>query len=229
MKPVIAIPLAGTQPFRKYMNSRYVMSLNRAGAKARWIPLDDPNIIEIMLACDGLLLPGGGDIDPKYYGQIRTEKCGKPFPLRDKVEMQMLESFIPTGKPILGICRGEQVMNVFFGGTLHQCIKDTQKCSHSNNPCKYRGIHDVTITPGTKLHQILDIDHTSVNSMHHQAADQVGEDVIVSAVSEDGFIEAIEKRDHPFCIGIQWHPEHMSKRVKRQRKIFKAFVNACIK
>jgi len=229
MKPVIAMPLAGTQPFRKFMNSRYVMSLNRAGAKVRWIPLEDPNIIEIMMECDGLLLPGGGDVDPKYYGQLPTEKCGKPFPLRDKVEFEMLEKFISTGKPILGICRGEQVMNVYFGGTLHQCIKATQRCSHSNNPSKYKGIHGINITPGTKLHQILEIEYTSVNSMHHQAVDSVAEGVVVSAVSEDGFVEAIEKPDHPFCIGIQWHPEHMSKRVKRQRKIFTAFVNACKK
>ena len=97
MKPVIAIPLAGKQPFRKYMNSRYVMSLNSAGAKALWIPLEDPDIIEKILRCDGLLLPGGGDIDPKYYGQTMSEKCGKPFPLRDEVEFKMLEAFLPTG------------------------------------------------------------------------------------------------------------------------------------
>ena len=69
MKPIIAMPLAGMQPFRKFMNSRYVMSLNRAGAKVRWIKLEDPDIINIMMECDGLLLPGGGDVDPKYYGQ----------------------------------------------------------------------------------------------------------------------------------------------------------------
>lgn len=227
MKPVIAIPLAGKDPFRKYMNSKYVKSLNRAGAKVRWIELANPDIIDIMLQCDGLLMPGGGDVDPKYYGQTITEKCGKPFPLRDEVEMKMLEAFLPTGKPILGICRGEQVMNVFMGGSLHQDIKGTQTCSHSNNPCKYKGIHGITVAEGTKLHDILGLTHLDVNSMHHQAVDAVGNGLVATAVSEDGFIEAIEKPDHPFYIGVQWHPEHMSKRTKRQRSIFTAFVNAC--
>lgn len=227
MKPVIAIPLAGRDPFRNYMNNKYVQSLNRAGAKVLWIELTDPDIIEKMLRCDGLLLPGGGDIDPKLYGQAATEKCGKPFPLRDAVEMKMLEAFLPTGKPILGICRGEQVMNVYFGGTLYQDIKGTQKCSHSNNPCRYKGIHSVTLAEGTKLYDILGIARLDVNSMHHQTADTVGNGLVVSAMSEDGFIEALELPSHPFCIGIQWHPEHMSKRTKRQRNIFTAFVDAC--
>ena len=227
MKPVIAMPLAGHDPFRKYMNSKYVQSLNRAGAKVRWIELDDPQIIEKMLACDALLLPGGGDVDPKRYGQTATAKCGKPFPLRDEVEMKMLEAFLPTGKPILGMCRGVQVMNVYFGGTLIQDIKGTQKCSHSDNPCRYKGIHGITLTEGTKLQSILEMTRLDVNSMHHQVAEAVGNGLTVAAVSEDGYIEALELTSHPFCIGVQWHPEHMSKRTKRQRKIFDAFVAAC--
>lgn len=227
LKPVIAIPLAGRDPFRNYMNSKYVQSLDRAGAKAYWIELGDPDIIEKMLLCDGLLLPGGGDMDPKYYGQVPTEKCGKPFPLRDTVELKMLEAFLPTGKPFLGICRGEQVLNVFCGGTLLQDIKGIQRCSHSDNPCRYKGIHRVTVSEGSRLHDILGLNGMDVNSMHHQVVDAPGIDLIVSAVSEDGFAEAVEMPSHPFCIGVQWHPEHMSKRSRRQRRIFDAFVSAC--
>lgn len=227
MKPVIAIPLAGRDPFRNYMNSKYVQSLNRAGAKVLWIELADPEIIPKMLQCDGLLLPGGGDVDPKYYGQAISEKCGKPFPLRDEVEMKMLEAFLPTRKPILGICRGEQVMNIYCGGTLYQDIKGMQKRSHSNNPFRWKGIHQVTLTESSKLHDILGVSRFEVNSMHHQAVDTIGNGLIVSAMSEDGFVEAIEMPSHPFFLGIQWHPEHMSKRTKRQRQIFSAFVEAC--
>lgn len=227
MKPVIAIPLAGRDPFRNYMNSKYVQSLNRAGAKALWIPLEDPQIVEKSLQCDGLLLPGGGDMDPKYYGQSMTDACGKPFPLRDEVEWKLLAAFLPTRKPILGICRGEQVLNIFFGGTLYQDIKEIQKCSHSDNPSRSKGCHGITIAEGTRLHAILGKKYLDVNSMHHQAVDAVGKELIASAVSEDGFVEAVELPSHPFCIGIQWHPEHMSKRTKRQRSIFTAFVEAC--
>lgn len=228
MKPVIAIPLAGTDPFRKYMNSKYTQSLNRAGAKALWLPLNDPDIIPKALFCDGLLLPGGGDMDPKYYGQTTAEKCGKPFPLRDTVELALLEAFFPTHKPILGICRGEQVMNVFLGGTLIQDIKGIQTCSHSDNPCRYKGCHSVTIQQGSQLHSILELPRLDVNSMHHQVVDQPGNCVIISAVSQDGFAEAIEVPEHPFCLGIQWHPEHMSKHSRRQRRIFDAFIDACL-
>lgn len=226
MKPIIAIPLAGSDPFRRYMNRKYTQSLDRAGAKALWLELDDPQIVEKALACQGLLLPGGGDIDPKYYGQEPSERCGKPFPLRDTVELKLLEFFFPTGKPILGICRGEQVLNVFFGGSLIQDIKQIQICSHSDNPCRYKGIHSVTIAENSVLYAILEKTSLDVNSMHHQAVDQPGKGLSVSAVSQDGFVEAIEMQDHPFCLGIQWHPEHMSKRSKRQRRIFEAFAAA---
>lgn len=229
MKPVIAIPLAGRDPFRRYMNGKYTQSLNRAGGKALWLDLTDPDIIPKALACEGLLLPGGGDIDPKYYGQSPSEGCGKPFPLRDTVEFKLLEAFLPTGKPILGICRGEQVLNVFCGGTLIQDIKPIQVCSHSDNPCRYKGCHGITITEGSRLHAILDKTHLDVNSMHHQVVDKPGAGLIVSAVSEDGFVEAIEMPDHLFCLGIQWHPEHMSKRTKRQRRIFDALIAVCRK
>lgn len=229
MKPIIAIPLAGTDPFRKYMNSKYEQSLNRAGARLLWLPLDDPRIIEKMLRCDGLLLPGGGDMDPKYYGQTMTDGCGKPFPLRDTVELKMLEAFFPTGKPVLGICRGEQVINVFCGGTLFQDIKQIQRCRHSGNPRRDKGCHGVVITKESGLHEILGVDHLDVNSMHHQAVDVPGKNVRVCAISEDGFAEAIEVPSHPFFLGIQWHPEHMSKRSRRQRRIFDSFVAACEK
>ena len=93
-KVQIAMPLCGYKPLRIYMTGKYIASLHRAGAAVRLIRMTDPKLEEKLLACDGLLLPGGGDVDPKYYGQTPTEKCGKPFPLRDKVEFQMLETFL---------------------------------------------------------------------------------------------------------------------------------------
>ena len=228
MNPVIAIPQMGNDLFRKYMKSKYVRSLRRAGAQVRWIELTDlDKAIAEVRACDGLLLPGGADVNPRLYGHAPSEKCGKPNTLRDTGEMELLTAFLPTGKPILGICRGVQLMNVFFGGTLHQDIKDTQKCNHSDFRGKNRGNHAVTLTPGTKLAEIFGAETLIVNSLHHQAADIPGKDLSVSAISEDGFIEGLEHQTHPFCLGVQWHPEHMSHASEAQRKLFRAFVDAC--
>jgi len=228
MKPVIAMPQMGNDLFRKYMKSKYVRSLRRAGAQVRWIDLEDMDkAVHELLACDGLLLPGGADVAPRLYGQEPTEKCGKPNTLRDTGEMKMLAAFLPTGKPILGICRGVQLMNVFFGGTLHQDIKDAQKYNHSDFRNKNRGNHAVTLTAGTKLADIFGTQTLIVNSLHHQAADAAAPDLSVAARSEDGFIEALEHKTHPFCLGVQWHPEHMSHASEAQRSLFRAFVDAC--
>ena len=100
MKPVIAMPQWGNSPLRLYMKSKYIQSLHRAGAKILWIELDDPELVQKTLSCDGLLLPGGDDIDPSRYGEARSEKCGKSSESRDNAEWKMLEAFLSTGKPI---------------------------------------------------------------------------------------------------------------------------------
>ena len=230
MHCTIAIPKFKDGLFRKYMQSKYTASLRRAGAKAVWIETDDlGKAIQEMLTCDGLLLSGGEDVNPAFYGQTATEKCGKIVPARDHAEMKMLEAFLPTGKPILGICRGEQLMNVFFGGTLHQDIADVATSCHDDYPRKNRGNHEVSVTRGTKLAEIMGQETFLANSLHHQAVDKVAPALILAATSEDGIVEGIEHPAHPFCIGVQWHPEHMSAYSKLQRRIFDAFVDACTK
>ena len=133
MKPVIAMPQMNTDLVRIYMRTKYVQSLRRAGAKVRWIPWRaSERDLQRMLECDGLLMPGGDDIDPTHYGQARTERCGKSRADQDNGELAMLDAFVKTGKPILCICRGEQLMNVYCGGTLHQDVTDIQKVKHSD-------------------------------------------------------------------------------------------------
>lgn len=230
MHCTIAIPKFKDGLFRKYMQSKYTASLRRAGAKAVWIETDDlGKAIQEMLLCDGLLLSGGEDVNPSFYGQTATEKCGKIVPARDHAEMKMLEAFLSTGKPILGICRGEQLMNVFFGGTLHQDIADVATSCHDDYPRKNRGNHEVSVTRGTKLAEIMGQETFLANSLHHQAVDKVAPALILAATSEDGIVEGVEHPAHPFCIGVQWHPEHMSAYSKLQRRIFDAFVDACTK
>ena len=220
-RPVIAMPQWGNNLLRLYMKSKYVFSLHRAGAKIRWIEMDDPDLAEKTRDCDGLLLPGGDDIDPSRYGQPRQEKCGKSCELRDQAEWKMLEAFLPTGKPILGICRGCQFLNIYLGGTLHQHID-----SHSDFKTRAKGCHNVSVLPETKLSSLLP-ETLWVNSLHHQAVDVLGNGLAVSARAEDGTVEAIELADHPFCLAVQWHPEHLSSTRPDQQKLFDHFISLC--
>lgn len=143
--------------------------------------------------------------------------------------MKLLEFFLPTGKPILGICRGAQVMNVYFGGTLHQDINPIKKCAHVDRAAIESGIHYVTLKRDSKLAKIFGKTEVWVNSLHHQAVNRVGKELIAAAWSPDGFIEGIEASNHLFCIGVQWHPEHMAPADETQRKLFEAFLEACRK
>ena len=131
---------------------------------------------------------------------------------------------IEDGKPILGICRGIQVLNAFLGGELYQDIKPLEHVPHNDHWAK---IHTVTVRRGTLLAEILKQDTVLVNSQHHQAASRVAPGLEIAALSEDGFIEALEKPDATFCLGVQWHPEWLSEADPRQQALFDAFVKAC--
>ena len=134
----------------------------------------------------------------------------------------MLESFLPTGKPVLCICRGLQFLNVFCGGTLHQDIP-----GHSDFKTRSTGCHSVTLTPGTKTASLWNSDTLLVNSLHHQAVDSLGSGLAVSALSPEGIVEAAELTSHPFCVGVQWHPEHLSRKRQDQQALFDTFVRLC--
>lgn len=220
MTPIIAIPQLGPGLLRKYLGAKYVTALKRAGARVRWA-----DSAEAAVACDGLLIPGGDDIDPKLYGQTPAEKCGKQNPLRDTLDPVLLTAFLQTGKPILGICRGMQMMNVHLGGTLHQDITELQKIRHTGTMKLKKTCHDVTIAEHTLLHGILGKTQIAVNTMHHQAVDKLGDGLVISAVSPDGFAEGMELPEHRFFLGVQWHPEHL--RQEDHKKIIRAFVEAC--
>jgi putative glutamine amidotransferase len=230
MKPVIAIPEMGGGFFRRYMKSKYAESLVRAGAEVCWINITDPDQAAAdALNCDGLLLPGGADVEPSLYGRERSKDCGKSNPQRDVAELKILEAFLPTNKPILCICRGIQILNVFFGGTLHQDISRMQTVNHNRFLSRKKGNHEVMVKTHTKLGKIFGQIMVKVNSMHHQAIDQLGPGLTPSSVSPDGFIESVEVFLHPFCIGVQWHPEHLAGNDPIQQKLFDTFVDTCRK
>ena len=227
MRVVIAMPRMSTDPEPTVAQSKYMESLARAGAKMRWVELSDPEqAVQDALTCDGLLLPGGGDMDPKFYGQERIPACGEPNLLRDAAEPLLLRAFLAADKPVLGICRGIQVMNAVLGGDLYQDIKPFEHLPHNDHWAK---VHTVTVRRGTLLSRILGQDTVLVNSQHHQAVDRVAPGFTLAALSEDGIVEAIEKPDARFCLGVQWHPEWLSDADPAMQGLFDAFVNACSK
>ena len=228
MKPVIAISNFAHDSHSEFMQSKYIESIHRAGGEVHLISLEDPaQAVAETLACDGLLLPGGADVNPALYGQERSKKCQEPSAVRDAAEWEMLSAFFKTKKPILCICRGEQLLNAFCGGTLYQDIKEIQTCNHDDRDTAATGIHHVAIIPETKLSTLLGKESLFVNSLHHQAVDKVAPNLRVCAKSEDGFVEAVEMPAHPFCLGLQWHPEHLSEHDALQQSIFDQFVAEC--
>ena len=227
MRVVIAMPRMSTDPEPTVAQSKYIESLARAGAGMRWVELNDPEqAVQDALTCDGLLLPGGGDMDPKFYGQERIPACGEPNLLRDAAEPLLLRAFLAADKPVLGICRGIQVMNAVLGGDLYQDIKPFEHLPHNGHWAK---VHTVTVRRGTLLSRILGQDTVLVNSQHHQAVDRVAPGFTLAALSEDGIVEAIEKPDAGFCLGVQWHPEWLSDADPAMQGLFDAFVSACSK
>ena len=227
MRVVIAMPRMSTDPEPTVAQSKYIESLARAGAGMHWVELSDPEqAVQDALTCDGLLLPGGGDMDPKFYGQARIPACGEPNLLRDAAEPLLLRAFLASDKPVLGICRGIQVMNAVLGGDLYQDIKPFEHLPHNDHWAK---VHTVTVRRGTLLSRILGQDTVLVNSQHHQAVDRVAPGFTLAALSEDGIVEAIEKPDARFCLGVQWHPEWLSDADPAMQGLFDAFVNACSK
>ena len=227
MRVVIAMPRMSTDPEPTVAQSKYMERLARAGAGMRWVELSDPEqAVQDALTCDGLLLPGGGDMDPKFYGQARIPACGEPNLLRDAAEPLLLRAFLAADKPVLGICRGIQVMNAVLGGDLYQDIKPFEHLPHNDHWAK---VHTVTVRRGTLLSRILGQDTVLVNSQHHQAVDRVAPGFTLAALSEDGIVEAIEKPDAGFCLGVQWHPEWLSDADPAMQGLFDAFVNACSK
>lgn len=198
------------------------------------ITYDCQAIDDYLNLLDGLMIVGGYfDIHPKRYGEKKIHPTVKLNPIREDFEYQIASKAIKTDMPILGICNGMQLINVLHGGKIMQHIPDEKKFidhEQSHDP-KYNDYnlpyHQVQIEPDTMLHQIVKQKSVKTNSSHHQAVKNAGRNIKVSARANDGIIEAIEKTNHPFCVGIQWHPEFNAS--KADQKIFNAFIKAAKK
>jgi putative glutamine amidotransferase len=171
----------------------------------------------------GLLLTGGTDVNPSRYGQEHAPETQAPDDERDGFETGLLEHALAAGVPVLAICRGMQLFNVVHGGTLIQHLPDGGVHQVKQ---KDAVAHSVRVAPGTRLASIVGAGEHEVNSRHHQAVDCLGDGLIVSAVSPDGVIEAIEKLGEAFAVAVQWHPEDRILVSATDRKLFEAFAAA---
>jgi len=226
-KPLIGVPFMGSSLFRKYMQSKYTVCLKKAGAEVVILEPVPGGIRQYLDQCDGFLFPGGPDIAPGLYGRERQPCCGEPNPVRDDFEYPFLKAALAAKKPVLCVCRGMQLLNVVRGGTLHQDIKPVQKYNHADFRRRAGAVHPVELEEGSVLSELFGQRQIQVNSLHHQAVDQLGEGLRKTAWSPDGFTEGIELAGASFALGVQWHPEHMAKKDPAQRKIFERFVAAC--
>ena len=210
----------------------YVEAVKRPGGIPLIVPpMGEEELARLAEATDGLLLCGGGDIDPSFYGEEPTEWLTLVDRERDRAEIFLTRKFMELGKPILGICRGLQVLNVACGGTLFQDISHQRPESirHSFMRPDYppdHPAHAVEVEPGSMLASILECSRLTVNSRHHQAVKDVAPGFRAVARAEDGLVEAIEREGAgSFALGVQWHPEDFSTRP--MARIFEAFIEAC--
>ena len=217
---------------RLFLGQRYYRAVEQTGA----IPLVLPPLssgaairrsLELL---DGLIISGGGfDIHPSYYGEKPIRELGIVKAERTEFELDITNMGLKKDLPILGICGGEQALNVVLGGSLYQDIAAQlpHAGEHQQGNVKTHGGHRVQIPDGTQLRAILGRSSIEVNTTHHQAVKLLGKGLIVDAVADDGVIEGIESARHRFVLGVQWHPEVLAPRRQDHRRIFGAFIAAC--
>lgn len=230
-KPVIGIlPLYDKEKESYWMLPGYMKGIEEAGGIGVMLPLitDKDAILTLIEKFDGFLLTGGQDISPELYHEENFQKCEELCKDRDQMETILLNELIKLDKPVLGICRGIQIINATLGGTLYQDLP-TEYPSHTTHRMKApydRSAHQVTLEKNSLLYDILSIEHMGVNSCHHQAIKKLAPSLNVAATSEDGLIEAVYLPNKKFFLAVQWHPEFSYLKDINSKKILKAFINA---
>lgn len=191
------------------------------------IPNADPALIEAYLqTIDGLILTGGADIHPSFYGQIVLERCGEIDEERDRFEVELVHAARSRDLPVLGICRGLQVLNVALGGSLYQDLsyrKGTDPAHQSSREQRGEPAHRVVITEGSRLAEILGVRELHVTSTHHQIIRDLAPGLTINAIASDGVVEGVEGPGR-FLLAVHWHPERMVTRHPEQLALFRALV-----
>jgi putative glutamine amidotransferase len=242
-RPIIGIPtqtlhsidgIPDGVPESWVMNQRYSRAVAAAGGLPVMIPLleEEETLRELYDRMDGLLLPGGVDLDPMSYGESPLPSCGRVDAARDRVELRFARWAIAEGKPLFGLCRGLQIVNVALGGTLYQDIAAQRSGAIKHDYFPTAGYsrdhlaHDVTVSSGSRLEALVGTAPLKVNSMHHQAIKDLAPRLVTTAQAPDGLIEAVEFSGNQFLLGVQWHPESLTGRDPRMHRLVTGFVEA---
>jgi putative glutamine amidotransferase len=217
------------------MNRRYLDALAGVGGVPMLVPLFDHDQVTLRAIydhVDGIFLPGGVDLDPVSYGSDAHDLCGRTDPPRDGVEMQLARWAMAEGKPVLGVCRGLQIINVVAGGTLHQDTTALYPGAIKHDYFPTSGYardylaHEARLTEDSRLARIFAANVIRINSMHHQGIELLGDGLVATAQAPDGLIEGIEGTGSAFLVGVQWHPEMLIDSDAGTRRLFEAFIEA---
>ncbi len=243
-RPVVGVPTQTLQslggvsaeiPPSWVMSQRYVLTLTDAGAIPWLVPLvDDETLRGVYEGLDAVFLPGGADIDPISYGRDPHPLCDRTDRERDRTELLLAKWALADGKPVLGVCRGMQLVNVAAGGTLWQDLAEQYAGSIKHDYFPFGGsgftrdhlAHEVRVAEGTRLASVFGAGALRVNSMHHQGIREIGRGLVATAWAPDGLIEAIEGAEGGYLVAVQWHPEALTDDDARTRRLFDEFVDA---
>ncbi len=226
-KPVIGITMAHcTEELQTFPREFYIRCIKRSGGNPLLVPpvasLEEGETVLAVL--DGLLLSGGGDISPYLLGERPQPGIRNCVPERDRGELFLAEKAMAMGMPLLGICKGIQVMAAAVGGMIAQDLDNSGRLEHSQKAPRHCPWHEVELRP-SRLAQIVGCGSLAVNSFHHQAVSQLPDGFVLSALAPDGVIEGMEKASAGFCIGVQWHPESMEEE-EHSLRLFAEFIKS---
>ena len=244
MRPLIGVPTQTLQaidgipeglPHSWVMNHRYFTALTYVAAAPVMVPLlanDEATLRAIYDRLDGVFLAGGVDIDPSSYKEDKLDVCGRTDPDRDEVELQLTRWALAEGKPVLGVCRGMQVINVACGGSLLQDVAYASERFLKHDYFPTQGFardhlaHPAMVSPGSYLQRVYGGGPIEVNSMHHQGIAKLGDGLAATIHAPDQLIEGIEGTADSFLVGVQWHPEMLIERDAGTRRLFQEFRDA---
>ncbi|MBN6206435.1 gamma-glutamyl-gamma-aminobutyrate hydrolase family protein [Ralstonia pickettii] len=234
MKPIIGVTptIEMNEKFYK-VSKNNLLAIEKAGgipAVLSFLSQSD-DIDQVTEQLDGLYLTGGDDIDPIYFNEEPHRKLGAFHPGRDAFEIAITQKMLEKNKPVLGVCKGAQMLNIAAGGDMYQDIYsqiNEPLLQHFQQAPNYTATHHVEFSEGSLIHQLIGKRKIRVNSFHHQANRRAGKGFIVSGKTSDGIVEVIESKNYRFALGVQWHPEMLAAADDLpSKKIYDGFILAC--